>query len=49
MYSCPVVDLYMNSGITTRNLSTFTFEGVHPTDEGYLKISDCILGILNSN
>jgi len=34
-YSCPVADMYANSGLNRFNLKDFTFEGVHPTNEGY--------------
>lgn len=34
-YACPVVDMYRESGLNRFNLPLFTFEGVHPTNEGY--------------
>ena len=40
MYSIPVCDLYSNSGITKLNLNRFTFDGLHPNNEGYARIGD---------
>lgn len=34
-YACPVADLYRESGLNRLNLPLFTFEGVHPTNDGY--------------
>lgn len=34
-YACPVIDMYSVSGINRFNLELLTFEGVHPTDDGY--------------
>ena len=34
-YACPVIDMYSNSGINRFNLELLTFEGVHPTNDGY--------------
>lgn len=34
-YACPVADMYSNSGLNRFNLPRYTFEGVHPTNEGY--------------
>lgn len=38
-YSCPVADMYAESGLNRFNLKRFTLEGVHPTNEGYEFIS----------
>ena len=35
MYSCVVCDMYANGGLNYLTLPTYTFEGVHPTNEGY--------------
>lgn len=35
MYSCVVCDMYAESGLNYITLPEFTFEGVHPTNEGY--------------
>ena len=34
-YACPVADMYRSSGLNRMNLPLFTFEGVHPTNDGY--------------
>ncbi len=34
-YGCPVADMYAESGLNRFNLPKITFEGVHPTNEGY--------------
>ena len=53
-YSFPVLDMYSNSGITVKNIDNisgfvkFTRDGLHPTDEGYEKISYVISSFLNS-
>lgn len=35
MYSCVVCDMYADSGLNYLTLPEYTFEGVHPTNEGY--------------
>ena len=40
MYSIPVCDFYSNSGITKLNLHWFTYDGLHPNNEGYARIGD---------
>ncbi|HFL3592947.1 TPA: SGNH/GDSL hydrolase family protein [Clostridioides difficile] len=40
MYSLPVLDLYSEGGISKKNISTFTRDGLHPNDVGYDRISD---------
>ncbi len=42
-YSCPVADLFRDSGLNRLNLPVFTFEGVHPTNEGYRFIFPVLL------
>ena len=34
-YACPVADMYAQSGLNRFNIPLFTFEGTHPTNEGY--------------
>lgn len=43
-YSLPVCDLYANSGITKLNLSLYTLDGLHPNDEGYIR-----MGVYSAN
>ena len=38
LYSCKVVDLFAESGINLRTLSTDTMDGLHPNDNGYEKM-----------
>lgn len=40
MHSLPVVDMYALSGISERNLSLFTSDGLHPNDRGYKRMAD---------
>lgn len=35
MYSCVICDMYADSGLNYLTLPEYTFEGVHPTNEGY--------------
>lgn len=42
-YACPVADLYAESGLNRFNLHLYTFEGVHPTDEGYERIAPVLI------
>lgn len=35
MYGCVVADMYSESGLNYLTLPAYTFEGVHPTNEGY--------------
>ena len=35
IYSCVVCDMYAESGLNYLTLPEFTFDGVHPTNEGY--------------
>lgn len=46
-YSCPVADMYSQSGLNRFNLKYFTFEGVHPTNAGYEFIINVLLDALN--
>ena len=34
-YNLPVCDLYNNSGITLENITEYTFDGLHPNNDGY--------------
>jgi lysophospholipase L1-like esterase len=38
LFSCVVCDMYANAGLNLYDLPTYTFEGVHPTNEGYAYI-----------
>lgn len=46
MYSLPVVDLFAESGINNLTLSTFTYDGLHPNNEGFVRVANCIMGEL---
>lgn len=47
-YGIPVCDLYRNSGINMQNLNTFTVDGLHPNENGYKVIGDCISGVIDT-
>lgn len=46
-YSCPVADMYSESGFNRFNLPLLTFEGTHPTNEGYEYIIKVLIDTLN--
>lgn len=46
-HNVPYVDLFHDSGITESNLSSITFEGVHPNNEGYEMMADTIIPVLS--
>lgn len=46
-HNVPYVDLFHDSGITESNLSSITFDGVHPNNEGYEMMTDTIIPILS--
>lgn len=48
LYSCPVADMFSNSGLNKINLPEFTFEGVHPTNKGYEFIIDTLISTIKS-
>ena len=48
MYSLPVLDLYNNSGINTKNLSAYTNDGLHPNDKGYERIAELAIPFINN-
>lgn len=43
IYSCVVCDMYSDSGLNYLTLPEYTFEGVHPTNEGYKFTSRCLI------
>ncbi|WP_114570208.1 SGNH/GDSL hydrolase family protein [Exiguobacterium flavidum] len=45
-YSVPVIDLFKESGLTKLNLERYTWDGLHPNDAGYERISRVIIGQL---
>jgi len=45
-YSIPVIDLFRESGLTKLNLERYTWDGLHPNDTGYERISRVIIGQL---
>jgi lysophospholipase L1-like esterase len=46
MYAIPVLDLYSLSGITKLNLHIYTYDGLHPLDNGFEKIADLAKGFM---
>lgn len=48
MYGIPVVDLFADSGLTKLNLATYTWDGLHPNDLGYERVSELIIGQLST-
>ena len=46
LYCLPVVDLFYESGINTSNLSIMLDDGLHPSNTGYVRIANCIIGKL---
>lgn len=42
-FNLPVIDLYNESGINESNLSIYTYDGLHPNNEGYKKIAETLL------
>lgn len=45
-YSANVADMYADSGINRFNMQFFTFDGVHPNDEGYRFITPVLIDCL---
>lgn len=48
-YSIPVIDVYASCGICRKNIGTYTFDDVHPNEEGIVKIVDCVEGFLRNS
>lgn len=40
LYSLPVIDMYSNSGMNMLNLSSYTLDGLHPSTDGYVLLTD---------
>lgn len=49
MYSLPVVDLFTESGFNKFTLSTFTYDGLHPNNVGFVRVANCIMGEMIKN
>lgn len=47
-YAVPVLDLYRTSGITDINMEYFLYDGLHPSQAGYERISTQIASFLDS-
>lgn len=47
-YGTPCVDLFHNSGLNSSDISTLTFEGVHPNNKGYNRMANCIMEYLDA-
>lgn len=45
-YSVPVIDVYGECGICKKNITTYTYDNVHPNDAGVAKIGDYIINYL---
>ena len=43
LYSIPVLDLYLNSGFNKYNLLQYTFDGLHPNNDGFELICNNLL------
>lgn len=43
MYSCRVIDLYSVSGINFYNVLDFTIDGLHPNNNGHLKMANTVI------
>ena len=48
MYSIQVVDMYSLSGINEKNLTTYTLDGLHPNEVGYIQMARVLVGQLRS-
>ena len=46
MYSLPVCDMYANSGITQLTFSTYLRDGLHPNNEGFLRMGNYLTQFL---
>ena len=46
LYGLPVVDLFYESGFNSQTLSTYTSDGLHPNNTGYVRLANCIMGKL---
>ncbi|ALC81151.1 MULTISPECIES: SGNH/GDSL hydrolase family protein [Bacillus] len=49
MYAVPVLDLYSVSGITKLTLNTYTWDGLHPNNNGYERIAEIAKGFMEVN
>lgn len=48
MYGLPVCDMYSNSGFTKLTLSTYTIDGLHPSNEGFKRMGNYATQFVNS-
>lgn len=48
IYSCPVADMMSKSGLNKMNSKIFTFEGVHPNNDGYEFIIPTLINTVKS-
>lgn len=45
-YGIPVIDLHCESGISQKNASTYTYDGIHPNPDGIARIVDYIINYM---
>lgn len=45
-YGVPVIDLHGESGISRKNASTWTYDGIHPNTDGVKRLADIIVAYL---
>jgi lysophospholipase L1-like esterase len=43
LYCLPIIDVYAKSGINYLNIDTYTYDRVHPNQEGIAKIAECVV------
>ena len=48
MYGLPVCDMYANSGFTKLTLATYTVDGLHPNNVGYVRMGNYATQFVNS-
>lgn len=48
LYGVPVCDLYRNSGFNALTFGTYTTDGLHPSEIGFIKIGEVISSVLNN-
>lgn len=48
MYSLPAVDMYALSGISEKTLDLYTMDGLHPNEQGYIRMARVAVGAIRS-
>jgi lysophospholipase L1-like esterase len=49
MYAIPVLDLYSLSGITRKNIQSYTVDSLHPNNIGHARIADLVTNFITNN